>query len=661
MKKSIKILILIPSIVAATIPVLIITLLLLLSVFFPNELVRRELETRGTEALGSKLTIGSLEFSVFKGLVLEEVRLAQRDSGWKNESLLSVGAVRLKYRLLPLVGGTVSVDECVIENGSVNLERGRRKNNWSHLLTSLAKESEEESGTEETEQGKKEDNEGFSRSAFPVDLAIGKVGLDGITVNYRDTRVLAAPVEVSLSNLKLIGKGISLKRDKPVTVKLSADASLDAGDTLSMGTSGEIKGELLLFAPGGDAISLNGPLDFKTDGGQFSSDRIADLTVSMFEQVLAELLGPGIQQAVSDPTLLAERADNYFNNMMETSDQTIKEKLGAAEQLLDQKKEIIDLKKRELDDFTSTVSGSLDEIDSKITEIDTKIGPVLKTASQIPFVEQFANLDKYRKQMNSIRANAKKERDKLVKTANSQYEAMMQKRIDDAFPKSIPGYSSIQKKFKGTVNGYKKNLAGTLGRMQPVELAGQLLPDMSFMEKELSFQTLQTTFILGKKPEARELLWKTDYFDLDGEVTLDGKRVDGAMDIATDLGDLGLNFIPHKRIIIPVTVTGSIPRLNLSVVSMPDLDMSGKDPAEMATVIVDSILENSYSDEKIVGSLLQGVPTSAVDSKELSRLFEKDRNKAFDKFVKSRGQSASGIQKETTELLNSIKSTIPGL
>jgi len=126
-------------IIVSTIAVLLTVIILLLSVLFPNELVRKELEKQAGKYLGVELKLGKLKFSVFSGIRINDIEVGQYDKGWANDKILKIEEINLEYRFLPLLfKRTISVKECVLKNGVINLERTKAGSNWDYFLNKFA-------------------------------------------------------------------------------------------------------------------------------------------------------------------------------------------------------------------------------------------------------------------------------------------------------------------------------------------------------------------------------------------------------------------------------------------------------------------------------------------------------------------------------------------
>ena len=95
---------------------LLVTLLLLLTYFFPSEMVRKELEIRASEQLQGEIRITSLSFNLLTGLELQQVEFLKQD-----KSLLKLKRLNLDYSLLGLINGKLKINEVLVDHADIDL------------------------------------------------------------------------------------------------------------------------------------------------------------------------------------------------------------------------------------------------------------------------------------------------------------------------------------------------------------------------------------------------------------------------------------------------------------------------------------------------------------------------------------------------------------
>ena len=92
------------------------TVLLLLTYFFPSDMVRQELEVRASEQLQGEVRITSLSFNVLTGLELQQVEFLKQD-----KSLLKFKRLNLDYSLLGLINGKLQINEVLVDQADIQL------------------------------------------------------------------------------------------------------------------------------------------------------------------------------------------------------------------------------------------------------------------------------------------------------------------------------------------------------------------------------------------------------------------------------------------------------------------------------------------------------------------------------------------------------------
>lgn len=95
---------------------LLVSVLLLLTYFFPSELVRKELEVRASDLLEGEIRITSLSFNLFTGLELEHVAFSKQE-----QPLLNLKRLNLDYNLFGLIGGKLKINEVLVDQAEIAL------------------------------------------------------------------------------------------------------------------------------------------------------------------------------------------------------------------------------------------------------------------------------------------------------------------------------------------------------------------------------------------------------------------------------------------------------------------------------------------------------------------------------------------------------------
>ena len=105
------------GIIGAIVLLLLLSVVLLLTIFFPSELVRKELEVRLSDTLQGTIRIDSLSFNLITGLKLKEVTFSKDD-----QSLLALDALILDYSLLELLRQRLQINEIRLDGADDTLD-----------------------------------------------------------------------------------------------------------------------------------------------------------------------------------------------------------------------------------------------------------------------------------------------------------------------------------------------------------------------------------------------------------------------------------------------------------------------------------------------------------------------------------------------------------
>lgn len=643
--------------------VIITALMLLLSIFFPNELVRQKIEEEGSKYVGVEVKLEGLQFNIFKGLELTGFTVRQYGLGWKDKYIVSLKALRLKYRILPLLQKTVSVRALVIEEGTLNLEKNWKGSNWDYFLTKFG-------GTSSSNILQpmpivfisKDKEKGFSSEQIPLEIDIKKIGVDGLNVNYKDSIYLDVPCSIQINDLKFMARNISVKKNKPVKITAGIKVGVIAGKYLDLGTELKAVGQLKIFDDKTKKISVTGPIELKVKEGSFSSNKIKALTVTFIENFLGEILGPTIKLALQDPTLITGTADKYFSNTLKDSDAKIKKTIKDAEAILEKKEEVAKYGENLVTDFELSVLKGTKDIDSKINTIDKKISPIIDTASKIPMVESLVNLSSYRNKVKDLKKEANKRKKSAVSKYKSNLENSINSKIDNYFPKKIPDYNDFKRKFDSRVDKYKREININIKKLSTESFIKNFLPDLGFMNKEWKINNLSTVYEIGKKEsKAKELNLSTEYFDLNGEMLIKGKYINFDGSMSSGVKDFNLDFLPTDKINSKVKIKGELPKLTVKLNEKPQLEIDAQKQKDMAVTVVENYIKNNYGSNKIISNIMRGFSIKDVNIEEVKKMMSNDKTTQLNGFNKKKKEINSYIEKKINKIIKDLKSNVPGL
>jgi hypothetical protein len=201
-----------------------------------NETLRARIETRINERVTTKVTIGKLRFSLFSGIVLEDVAVLDRDG----QKAIGVGRVFVDPKLDELLGGTIYLSAVNVEKVEVAI-RGRADGTTN--LTGLVRPQPEQP------QQEKKDRHIIVRKIGVRDVAVhvtkpdgSKIDVEGITIDGDvDTQTVAGNTHAAVA---LGVKRVGVEQPQKLTLVVSelatkAKVDLVAGaGTIAIGPTG---------------------------------------------------------------------------------------------------------------------------------------------------------------------------------------------------------------------------------------------------------------------------------------------------------------------------------------------------------------------------------------------------------------------------------------
>ena len=654
MKKFIKIIIIILSIIIA----LLAALILLLSIFFPSELVRKEIEKQGSAFIGTEVKLEKLSFNIFTGLELEGFSVAQYGKGWESGQIISLQSARLKYRLIPLIFRTVSIKECVVEKGVVNLERNRKTANWDYFLKKFTVKPDDKGEvsvkSKEADTAKKE--EGFKNTSLPLEVDINRVGIDGLSLNYTDTTLFDIPAKLSVKNLRLLGNNIRVQKNTPCDVDGYIIFGFDGGKHINLFAEAKTDGKLKLFDDTTHEVSVTGPLTFRLYKASFMSKDIKGMLQKIIEDVTEKNFGPFINLALNDPGMIMDEADKYFNTLLDSSDETIKKTVKNAEAILSKKGELNDYGKQTVNDHNKSIDSQISDIDEKINTVDSRLSTAIDTLSRVPGIGSRVDFNYYKKRASEIKNNSLAKKNEIVKTSKKGISGEVAKTLAANLPKQIPDYNSLKKKFSTSVDGYKKNIRNELKKYSIKNFIGSLMPALGFLDQELTVSDLSTTIMLNKKSkDASDIKIVTDYFSMNGNAIFDDRKfLDYSGNVSINTDKFKLEYFPVKEVSAKVKVTGVIPNLKVSIIEFPEFTIDKDKQKELVSLILNNFLNNNYGSSEIIKSIMKGVSLEDINVDKIKKLLDGDRMDSLNSFISKKDTLKNSVDSEITNLINEM-------
>ncbi len=217
--------------------------LLLIPMLVDVNRYRDFIEHQAEEALGREVELGPMKLSLLPALAIriQDVRIGALP-GEGRDDLLTLRALRVGARLMPLLAGKLEVTSLVVEGPTLSLERAA-DGTWNIQRLVAAPPGESSSGA--------------GGGDPPPEFSVEEVHITGGTVVVRDAHSSPGEtLELTLSNLDLRLEDVAL--DRQVGLQLAADLSLAPGSRVQLqGVAGP-----LARAPG-EPLLLEGSLELQ--------------------------------------------------------------------------------------------------------------------------------------------------------------------------------------------------------------------------------------------------------------------------------------------------------------------------------------------------------------------------------------------------------------
>ena len=254
----------------AVVLVVLIGVLIALPALVPADRIKDEVMAGVKSATGRELSIqGKVAVSAFPSLSVQVGNVALANPpGYTAKDLIRLGAVDVRLKLLPLMGGKIEVDSFVLVDPVIALETDRQgKGNWVFDAAPAAPAPAAPAKSSEAKPAS-------STAAAPADIRLGDVRITGGRLTQIDGKT-GAKQEVSDINLQVALKSL----DSPLSAKgsltwngkkidivldvasLKAVMAGEASPTSLAVTSDPVKLGFKGTAKGGSAAGVTGDLD----------------------------------------------------------------------------------------------------------------------------------------------------------------------------------------------------------------------------------------------------------------------------------------------------------------------------------------------------------------------------------------------------------------
>lgn len=200
-------------------------------------IVKDAIETAGTGAIGSSVTVGTVDLDLMNGTAAIYDFSIANPTGFSNQAMVSFAELSISLDLNNLSGEVIGIRSIVARDPYIRYESVDGVSNLDTVNERLAGDSSEATSTES--------------SAEAPDLAIASILIENIQASL-DTDLLPSPLDVNLGDIRLENlsgspEEISSQIMKPVISQLTASATravlsalagMDLNDLQAVATQG---------------------------------------------------------------------------------------------------------------------------------------------------------------------------------------------------------------------------------------------------------------------------------------------------------------------------------------------------------------------------------------------------------------------------------------
>ena len=196
--------------------------------FFPTEKAKKIAITQMEQKLHREVSIGTVGLNLFKGIVIKDIIIKDR-APYQKEDFLNCKAFYFKYDLWQLLKRKLVIEKLTLEHPVINIKRYIDKKqvvfNFSDMIPPVPKTQPAKPVKKEVpkkEAPKKAAGATplpkISKNVSPVDLQIGKVGIDDANITLIDTATPKFNEEYKLSNVHFLIENIKLYENAPMKI-----------------------------------------------------------------------------------------------------------------------------------------------------------------------------------------------------------------------------------------------------------------------------------------------------------------------------------------------------------------------------------------------------------------------------------------------------------
>jgi len=204
---------------------LLVGLTILAKVMISPELVKKTVLPRISAAINRQVSLGDVSVSIFSGIRLHDLVVQDREG---SEPFVKAGAIRLEYRLWPLLRKRVEIRQIRLESPLIRVVRNADGSfNFSDLLVKKQQPAEPVE----------------PKAKSPIDLAVSEVVISDGRLIFDDRKGLSnQPYQTEISAIQFAAQQISLDGEFPTSLQatLPGEMQFDLSGTAAKVGSGPV-------------------------------------------------------------------------------------------------------------------------------------------------------------------------------------------------------------------------------------------------------------------------------------------------------------------------------------------------------------------------------------------------------------------------------------
>lgn len=648
----------IPASVVASLLLFLLSTMVYVVFFFPNETVRKVMQAEMTRSLRRQVTIGSLDISLVKGIYFSGVRIRTRDG--KND-FVTVKEFRLAYRILPLLVGRLVVHRAVLDSPQVTVRRslvgGRTVSDIDDLMGQGGAQA---SLPTQLPGAAPPEKSAPALPNLPVSIAISELGMKNGSVTIEDRGTAGFQHKYSLDQVDFLITSFNWPPTKPLGLRFNFQISMTeltatgAKTKKTFNLMPGIEGKLTLMDPRGRFLP-SGKIVFKAEKGQFRGQGLLLKANAFLEKLKQDFLRGIAAETLKHFDLFEKKLQAKLDKLAAGSRARVDALINKAKtDFAASRKKMTARREQLLKQFDALSKDALKKTEQELTAFQNNVRRIhSQVGKAFPGAAAKLDLNKYLTRARNFAATVRRN----MQNAGKGGEAALSRELDrileagkqahDRFVTALSeGLSKRLKEFGALIRDrFRRSMANVERYMQDFKL------DIPFLQRELIMKDLRSTIVLK---DGKMLIRKARFSGQDYSFQADGSY--GLLDSSFQM-DLLLEadpkFSSHAllslfkekdgRIKLQISLGGTGDGVRFALKGRPLVDRLAGLAREKAEQLINDFLAKNVTLEKVTALLAKSGGTQP----------ESAGADAMDKAFAGRSKTLSGARNQSKTALQS--------